>query len=135
MIGVWSIVKGAFGLLSGGIFESAGDVAEKILERSIALSEAETEVEKEEIRKEIAQLKAVHDIQKPSSKRLFSPMMLGQYLIVIPFGCWWAAICVVSMVDPAVTADLDIQALPPDIFEMAWWLIPLITGGTILERR
>ncbi|AET42341.1 hypothetical protein SDSG_00076 [Ruegeria phage DSS3-P1] len=63
-------------------------------------------------------------------------MQLGQYLIVIPFGLWWAAVFLVSIGKPLlVEGRLTVDDVPPHIFDMAWWLIPLVVGGTILERR
>lgn len=123
---IWRVVTGQSGL---------GDTLDRLSDKLVALRDAKTEVEKAEIEREIVQLKAVADLQRPSSQRRWGPMQIGQYLIVVPFGLWWGAVCAVSILDPYVARDLDVQDLPPHIFDMAWWLIPLIVGGTLLEGR
>lgn len=126
---VWTVL--GRGLSGGGL----ADTAERIAERLAALRDAESEVEKAEIEREIVQLKAIRDLQAPSSSRLFSPMMIGQYLIVIPFGLWWAAVFAVSILNKNIGTAFVIDNIPPHLFEMAEWLIPVIVVGTILERR
>lgn len=126
---VWTAVSRGF---SG---RGLADTADRIVDRLAALKSAESEVEKAEIEREIIQLKAIQDLQKPSSRNLFSPMMIGQYLIVVPFGVWWASIHVVSVLNKNLGTTYVIDDLPPHIFDMAEWLIPVIVVGTILERR
>ena len=63
-------------------------------------------------------------------------MMIGQYLIVIPFGIWWAAIHLVSVIKPLILEGRwSVDDLPAHIFDMAWWLIPTIVIGTVLEGK
>jgi hypothetical protein len=126
----WTLVSRGF---SGGGFR---DTAERIASRLVDLKDAESEVEKAEIERDIVQLQAVANLQKPSSSNFRSPMMIGQYLIVIPFGIWWASVFLVSVVRPFfLEGRWTVDDVPPHIFEMAWWLIPTIVAGTILERR
>jgi hypothetical protein len=126
---IWTVLSR--GLSGRGL----ADTADRIVDRLAALRDAESEVEKAEIEREIVQLKAIRDLQAPSSRNLFSPMMIGQYLIVIPFGLWWASIHIVSILNKNLGTALVIDDLPPHIFEMAEWLIPVIVVGTILESR
>lgn len=111
------------------------DTADRIVDRLADLRDAETEVAKAEIERDIVQLQAIQALQTPSSQNLFSPMMIGQYLIVIPFGLWWASVHVVSVLNKNLGTAFVIDDLPPHIFEMAEWLIPVIVVGTILEKR
>lgn len=126
----------AWTLLGRG-FSSGGfaDTAERIAEKIVALRNAATEVEKAQIEREIVQLKAIHDLQKPSSSTWFSPMMIGQYLIVIPFGLWWAGVFLVSISNGSFGTTFIVQDVPPHLFEMAKWVIPAIVVGTLLEKR
>lgn len=125
----WTLLGRGFS--SGGL----ADTAERIAEKVVALRNAATEVEKAQIEREIVQLKAIHDLQKPSSSTWFSPMMVGQYLIVISFGLWWAGVFAVSVVNGLWGTDFVIFDVPPHIFEMAKWVIPAIVVGTLLEKR
>lgn len=132
----WGVALSVLWRLVRGVSRSSiADTADRLLDRLAALSDAKTDEERAKIEREIVQLKAIHDLQKPSAGRWWSPMALGQYLIVLPFGMWWAAVCLVSIADPYVEMDLDVQALPSNIFDMAWWLIPVIVAGTVLGRR
>ena len=126
---VWTVL--ARGLSGRGLV----DTADRIVDRLAALRDAKTEMEKAEIEREIIQLKAIRDLQAPSSRRLLSPMMIGQYLIVIPYGLWWASIFVVSIVNANLGTNLVILDIPKHVFEQAQWLIPAIIVGTLLEKR
>jgi len=126
---LWTVASRGF---SG---RGLADTADRIVDRLAALKNAESEVEKAEIEREIVQLKAIQDLQKPSSSNWVSPMMIGQYLIVVPFGLWWASIFVVSIINKNLGTSYVIDDLPPHVFQMAEWLIPVIVVGTLLERR
>lgn len=127
---VWTVVSRGFS--GGGLTDTAG----RIIDRLGALKDAETEVEKAEIEREIVQLQAIKDLQTPSSKTWFSPMMVGQYLVVGSFGVWFASVCLVSVAKPLlIDGSWSVDDLPPHIFEMAWWLFPLIIIGTAIEKR
>lgn len=65
----------------------------------------------------------------------FSATRLGRWLIVVPFGVWWAAIFLDSTLDTPFT----ILAIPADIMEMAKVLIPAIVladaGALLVKAR
>ncbi len=126
---VWTVLSR--GLSGGGL----ADTADRIVERLAALKDAKTEVAKAEIERDIVQLQAIQALQAPSADKLFSPMMIGQYLIVIPYGLWWASIFLVSILNKNIGTAFIIDDIPPHIFAEAKWLIPAIIIGTILERR
>lgn len=126
---VWTVVSRGF---SG---RGLASTADRIIDRLADLKNAETEVEKAEIEREIVQLNVIRDLQRPSSRKWFSPMMIGQYLIAVPFGLWWAGIFLVSILNENLGTSYVVQDLPPHVFEMANWLIPAIIVGTVLERR
>lgn len=124
----WTLVSGR--LRGGGL----GDAAERIAAKLTELKDTKSEVRKAEIEREIVQIKAIADLQRPSSSNWFSPMMIGQYLFVVPYFAWFAAVCIVSILDPYTTSRLVILDLPPRLHDMANFLVPIILGGTILER-
>ncbi|MFU1607331.1 hypothetical protein ACM25O_13180 [Sulfitobacter pontiacus] len=135
-MGAGSIIGLVWTVVSRG-FSGAGlsDTADRIVDRLAALRDAKSEVEKAEIERDIVQLQAIQALQTSSSQRAFSPMMIGQYLIVIPYGLWWAAIFMVSILNKNIGTAFVIDNIPPHIFAEAKWLIPAIIIGTILERR
>ncbi len=124
----------ARGLLGGGRF-GIRDIVGSISDAYIRLEQTESEVEKAKIRAEIEQMKAVHDLQKHSSRRFLSPMMIGQYLIVVPFGLWWASIYLVSILGTNFPIRFEVQAVPPQIMAMSEWLVPLIVIGTFIDSK
>ena len=126
---VWTVLSRGF---SG---KGLSDTADRLVDRLAALRDAKTEVEKAEIERDIVQLQAIQALQAPSSHKLLSPMMVGQYLIVIPYGLWWASIFIVSILNKNIGTAFVIDDIPPHIFAEAKWLIPAIIIGTILERR
>lgn len=136
MIG-WATLGGlAWRMLTGSLKGGLADTTERLAEMFVDLQNAKTEIEKARIEKQIVQLKALHDIQKPQASRWWSPMQLGQYLIVIPFGLWWAAVFLVSIIKPLIVdGRWSIDDIPPHMWELAWWVIPAITLGSILERK
>lgn len=126
---VWRVIRGVSG-------SAVRDTADRIASLLTDLQNAKTEERKAEIEREIVQLKAIHDLQKPQATRWWSPMQVGQYLIVIPFGLWWTSVCLISIGKPIlVDGRWSVDDLPPHIFEMAWWLIPGVILGTVLDRR
>lgn len=52
---------------------------------------------------------------------------IGRYLIVIPYGLWWAAI----FLDSIISASWNVLAIPPEINAMAKVLIPAIIIGDV----
>ena len=119
----WTVISRGF---SG---RGLADTVEILAERFVDLNNAESEVDKAEIEREIIQLKMISDLQRPSSRKFYSPMMMGQYLIVIPFGIWWAAIHLVSVIKPLILEGRwSVDDLPAHIFDMAWWLTRPNTG-------
>lgn len=65
----------------------------------------------------------------------WSATSIGRYLIVVPFGVWWAAI----FLDSIFSFEWDVLALPPAIMDLAVWLIPAIVvadvGRAWIRRR
>jgi hypothetical protein len=56
---------------------------------------------------------------------------LGCYLIVVPYGLWWAAIFAVQIVNPWLGWNLVVIDVPPRIHDMASILIPAILIGDV----
>ena len=63
---------------------------------------------------------------------------MGRWLIVVPFGLWWAAIYLVQIINPWFGLDLTVIDVPARIHEMALILIPAIViadAGALFARR
>ena len=78
---------------------------------------------------DIQRLEVARDIAVSESARRWSATSIGRLLIVFPFGCWWAAIFFVQIVNPWFGLNLVVVAVPPDIMQMAQILIPAIIIG------
>lgn len=68
----------------------------------------------------------------------WSATRIGCLLIILPWGLHWAAIYMVSIVNPNLGTDWVIQAVPQHINDMAMGLVPAITitdAGALVARR
>lgn len=133
---MWGWVLSSLGrVLTGNLGRGLRDTAQELIDAYARLRDAETEIEKANIERQIEQIKVLHDLQSKSSKTFWSPMMVGQYLIVVPFGLWWASIYLVSILNDNLAWQLVVQDVPPDIKEMATWLVPMIVVGTFIDSK
>ena len=57
----------------------------------------------------------------------WSATSIGRYLIVIPFGTWYALI----IADSIFAFEWDVLALPPAVMELSLWLFPAIIVGDL----
>lgn len=57
----------------------------------------------------------------------WSATSLGRYLIVIPFGLWYAAV----MADSIFSFEWDVLALPDRIMTLSEWLFPAVIVGDV----
>jgi hypothetical protein len=76
------------------------------------------------------QIDAAVRLAEVSAAAPLSAVSLGRYLVVIPFGIWWAAI----FLDSVIGASWDVLALPPQIAAMAEFLIPAILLADVADR-
>ena len=63
---------------------------------------------------------------------------MGRWLIVCPWGIWWASIFAVSIINPLFGTGFTIDAVPSSIHEMALILIPAIViadAGALFAKR
>lgn len=123
----WSVLRGALG--------GSGSAVDRVADLLGELKTADSDVRRAEIERKIIEAKLVADLQRDSRLDPLSPMRIGQYLIVVPYGAWWAAVCIVSIFDPYTAYDLDVQDLPAHIHDLAKWWVPAILFGTVLEAR
>ena len=83
---------------------------------------------------DIARISAAVDMARVASGDRWGATSLGRYLIVLPYGLWWAAV----HLDSIINAQWYVLALPPQIDGMAQVLIPAIIladGAALVARR
>jgi len=86
----------------------------------------------------IRSIEAARDIALVEAADRWSATRVGRWLIVVPWGAWWAMIFVVSIINPLLGTSLSVHAVPPAISDMATILIPAIViadAGALIARR
>lgn len=86
-----------------------------------------------------ARIEAARDIALAEAGRAWSATSVGRWLIVVPFGLWWAAIYLVQIINPWFGLSLVVIDVPARIHDMALILVPAIViadaGALVLRRR
>jgi len=122
-------------LLTGGVVER---FTGPLLDAYKARLDAANDKERLAADQNIEGIKAARDIAVAEAGDRFSAVRVGRWLIVVPFGCWWAAIYLVQIVNPWFGWSLVVIDVPPRIHDMAVVLIPAIVlgdAGTLIARR
>jgi len=91
---------------------------------------AANDTDRLEAERDIARLTAARDIALAEAGRAWSATSVGRWLIVVPFGLWWAAIYLVQIVNPWLGLSLVVVDVPPRIFDMALVLVPQSSSRT-----
>lgn len=79
-----------------------------------------------EAEKTITRIEAARDIAFAEAGRAWSATSVGRWLIVVPFGLWWASIYLVQIINPWFGLELVVIDVPPRIHDMALVLVPAI---------
>lgn len=123
-------------LLGGGVVRQFADPLLTAYQAKLA---ARNDAERLAAEADIARLEAARDIALAEAGDRLSATRLGRLLVVLPFGLWWAAVYIVSMINPLLGWSLVIHDLPPRIWDAAMVLIPAIViadaGALALRRR
>ncbi|NWJ26160.1 hypothetical protein [Rhizobium sp. RM] len=122
-------------LLLGGLVEK---FTAPLLAAYQAKLAAETDRDRLAADETIKRLEATRDIAIAETADRWSATRVGRWLIVVPFGLWWAAIYLVQIVNPWFGLNLVVVDVPNHINEMALILIPAIVigdAGALLARR
>jgi hypothetical protein len=99
---------------------------------------AETDQQRLAAEEAIKGIEAARDIAVAEAADRWSATRVGRWLIVVPFGLWWAAIYAIQMLNPWFGLHLVVVDVPPRINDMALVLIPAIVigdAGALLARR
>lgn len=109
--------------LGGGIIAQFTGPLIKAYEAKLA---AQNDAERLEAEQAIARLEAARDIALIEAGRAWSATSVGRWLIVVPFGIWWAAIYLVQIINPWFGTSLVVIDVPGRIHDMALILVPAI---------
>lgn len=122
-------------LLTGGLVEK---FTGPLLDAYRAKLNAKNDSERLEAEQTIKRIEAARDIALAEAADRFSATRVGRWLIVVPFGLWWAAIYLVQIVNPWFGTSLIVVNVPSHIHDMALILIPAIVigdAGALIARR
>lgn len=122
-------------LLLGGVVEK---FTAPLLAAYQAKLTAQTDKDRLAAEEAIKSIEAARDIAVTEAADRWSATRVGRWLIVVPFGLWWAAIYLVQILNPWFGLHLVVIDVPPRINDMALILIPAIVigdAGALLARR
>lgn len=109
-----------------------------LLEAYKAKLAAENGADRLEAEQTATRIEAARDIALAEAGRAWSATSVGRWLIVVPFGLWWAAIYLVQILNPWFGLSLVVIDVPPRIHDMALVLVPAIVladAGAFAVRR
>ncbi len=115
-----------FRLLTGGVVER---FTAPLLDAYKAKLNAQNDQDRIAAEQDIARLESLRSIALAEASDRWSATRLGRWLIVVPFGLWWAAIYLVQIVNPWFGLNLVVIDVPPRIHDMALILVPAIVLG------
>ena len=122
-------------LLFGGVMET---FTASLLSAWKAKLDAETDEKRLAAEQAIKGIEAARDIAVAEAADRWSATRVGRWLIVVPFGIWWASIYLVQIVNPWFGLHLVVIDVPPDIHSMALVRVPAIVigdAGALIARR
>lgn len=99
---------------------------------------AQNDAERLSAEQTIVRIEAARDIALIEAGRAWSATSVGRWLIVVPFGLWWAAIYLVQIINPWFGLNLVVIDVPARIHDMALVLVPAIViadAGALVARR
>lgn len=117
------MLSAILGWLGGGVIKQFTD---PLLSAYQAKLNAKNDTERLAAEQVITKIEAARDIAIVEAGRAWSATSVGRWLIVVPFGIWWAAIYAVQIINPWFGFDLIVVDVPGRIHEMAIILVPAI---------
>lgn len=122
-----------FGLIFGG------GLPEQFRRAYEAKLTAQNDADKLALDRDIERISAAIEMARIAAQDRLGATSIGRYLIVVPYGLWWAAIFLVQILNPWFGFNLVVVDVPPMIHDMAKVLIPAIliadVGQTVARRR
>ena len=115
----------------GGGFNS---LADRLADAYEAKVKAQTDEQKLAAEVDIQRIQAAIEMARVANQDRLSATSIGRYLIVVPFGLWYTLIFLVSIINPVFGTNFVILDIPPRIWEISLWLVPVIVAGEILPK-
>lgn len=109
--------------LGGGVVKQ---FTQPLLDAYQAKLNAQNNSERLDAELTIQRIEAARDIAVVEAGRAWSATSVGRWLIVVPFGLWWAAIYLVQIINPWFGLSLVVIDVPARIHDMALVLVPAI---------
>lgn len=109
--------------LGGGVMKQFTD---PLLAAYQAKLNAKNDSERLAAEQVITKIEAARDIAVMEAGRAWSATSVGRWLIVVPFGLWWAAIYLVQIINPWFGLEMVVIDVPARIHDMALVLVPAI---------
>lgn len=128
-------MKWLMDILFGGVVEKFTGPLERAWQAKL---QADTDEKKLDAERAIKSIEAARDIAVAEAADRWSATRVGRWLIVVPFGLWWAAIYLVQIINPWLGLNLVVIDVPPHIHNMALVLVPAIVigdAGTFIARK
>lgn len=128
-------MKWLMDILLGGVVEKFTGPLERAWQAKL---QADTDEKKLDAERAIKSIEAARDIAVAEAADRWSATRVGRWLIVVPFGIWWAAIYLVQIINPWLGLNLVVVDVPPHIHNMALVLVPAIVigdAGTFIARK
>lgn len=121
--------------LTGGAIKQFTDPLIRAYEAKLTAQNSEDRIAAE---RDIAAISAARDIAVTEASRAWSATSVGRWLIVVPWGIYWAYGCLIQIINPLTGWGLILVALPPGWPDTVQILIPAIVladAGSLAIRR
>lgn len=121
--------------LGGGVIHQ---FTEPLLRAYEAKLNAQNNTEKLDAERDIQRIEAARAIALAEAGRAWSATSVGRWLIVVPWGLYWAYGCLIQIANPLFGWNLVLIALPPGWDDTAMVLVPAIViadAGAFAVRR
>jgi hypothetical protein len=112
--------------LAGGVI---GQFTGPLLDAYKAKLAADGDQQKLAAQRDIDAISTARDIAVADLQHRWSATAIGRWLIVVPWGLYWAAGCLIQLLNPWFGLHLVVVALPPGWDNTAMVLIPSIIVG------
>ena len=113
-------------LIGGGLVEK---FTGPLLDAYKAKLNAANDADRIAAERAIVGIEAARAIALAEAGDRFSAVRVGRWLIVVPWGLWWAYGCIIQIINPLFDLRLVVVALPPGWDTTAMVLIPAIVLG------
>lgn len=117
------MLRAILDFLGGGIVKQFTD---PLLQAYQAKLDAKNDEDRLRAERDIAALTAARDIAVMEAGRAWSATSVGRWLIVVPWGIYWAYGIFIQITNPLLGFNAVLIALPPGWDDMAKILIPAI---------